>query len=110
MLKTLGYTATTAEEGAEAVDRYFEAKGAGQPYVAVILDLTVANGVGGLQAMQEIIARDPDARCVATSGYAMDPVMADHRKEGFVAALPKPYDLKSLAAVIELAVVPGDSA
>jgi hypothetical protein len=35
---------------------------------------------------------------MVASGYSNDPVMANYRKYGFVAALPKPYRLEDVDA------------
>ena len=91
LLEFHGYAVTVASEGREAADRYAEARAAGRPYRAVILDLTVPGGLGGKEAAELILREDPAARLIASSGYSDDPVMAAPTAFGFSAALPKPY-------------------
>ena len=43
-----------------------------------------------------ILAIDPDAKAVVSSGYHNDPVMSNHRDYGFSACLPKPYAIEKL--------------
>ena len=47
MLKALGYETVVTGEGAAAVAAYLEARESGRPFAAVILDLTVPEGMGG---------------------------------------------------------------
>lgn len=91
ILEFLGYAVTTCSTGAEAVRLYKDAKESGQAYLAAIMDLTVPTGMGGKEAAKEILAFDPGARLIVSSGYSNDPVMANHLDYGFRAAIVKPY-------------------
>ncbi len=101
MLREMGYAVETARDGAEALSLYHTAKDSGRPFDAVIMDLTVAGGMGGKQAVEELLAMDPSARAVVSSGYSSDPVMADYRKYGFRAVVTKPYKMDDLCRTIE---------
>ena len=96
MLSRLGYKVQTCAHGEEAVKLYETAMALGSPYCAVIMDLTIPGGMGGQEAAKQILAKDPEACLIVSSGYSNDPVMADHVAFGFKATLGKPY---SLAAV-----------
>ncbi len=87
----LGYEVATSQDGAEAVALYTERYRSGAPFDAVILDLTVPGGMGGREAAKRILAIDPTARLIASSGYATDDVMAAPERYGFAGLLPKPY-------------------
>jgi PAS domain S-box-containing protein len=100
MLSQLGYQVTAAASGEEAVEAYRRALGLGQRFDAVIMDLTVAGGLGGREATARLLELDPDARVVVSSGYSGDPVLADHRGHGFVARLPKPYVSEDLERIL----------
>jgi two-component system, cell cycle sensor histidine kinase and response regulator CckA len=97
MLKKLGCRTVTSNEGSEAVELYRSAFEAGAPFAAVILDLTVPGGMGGREAAQQIIALDPAARVIVSSGYSNDPVMAEYRSHGLSGAVLKPYRVAELA-------------
>jgi PAS domain S-box-containing protein len=90
-LEHFGYRVTTCVRGEDAISLYREAKAQGAPYSAAVLDLTIPTGMGGREVAERILAFDPEALLVVSSGYSNSPVMADHRKFGFRAAVPKPY-------------------
>ncbi|MGA2157604.1 MAG: response regulator [Dehalococcoidia bacterium] len=86
----------TAREGGEALDLYSKAKVEGAPFDLVIMDLTVTEGIGGREAIKELLKIDPDARAVVSSGYAGDPLVLNFRNYGFIGALIKPYTMDEL--------------
>jgi two-component system, cell cycle sensor histidine kinase and response regulator CckA len=100
MLELLGYSVTTCVDGREAISLYKNAKDSGTPYLTVLMDLKIPNGVGGKEAAEQILQFDNEAKLIVSSGYYDDPVMADHKRYGFCAALPKPYDMSTLAEVV----------
>jgi PAS domain S-box-containing protein len=100
LLTRLGFSVTTQPDGAAAVAAYKEAKEKGDPFRLVIMDLTVPGGMGGLEAMQELLAYDPGVTAIVSSGYSSDPVMAHYRKHGFRGMVPKPYKITDLARSI----------
>jgi len=100
-LEELGYLAECAANGAAAVELYARRKQEGVPYQAVIMDLTVAGGVGGQEALARIVRIDPGVKAIVSSGYAADPVMINYREYGFSAALTKPYRLDELSRVMQ---------
>ena len=104
MLSLAGHEVVCAADGAEAVRAYLAAQKAGAPFTLVIFDLTVPGGMGGKDALQEILRSDPGVRAVASSGYSNDPVMASPRAFGFRSGLPKPYDMPGLLRAINEAL------
>ncbi len=103
MLASLGFSPIAAANGEEAVELYQTAQSDGQPFVAVILDLTVIGGLGGKETISRLLAIDPGARIIVSSGYSNDPVLADHQRYGALGVLPKPYRLQELRnALIEV--------
>ena len=106
MLRELGYRVETCSDGAEAIELYCAASEAGAPYSAVIMDLTIPGGMGGKQAAENIIALDPAARLIVSSGYSNDPVMARYAEVGFCATLLKPYSAGDIARVLSESLPP----
>ncbi len=100
MLSHWGYAVTAVADGREAVARYVERLASGKPFDLLLMDLTVPGGVGGREAMAAILAHHPDARGIVVSGYSDDPIMANYRAAGFVAALEKPFDREQLSRLV----------
>ena len=44
---------------------------------------------------------DPFVKAIVSSGYANDPIMANHRLYGFSGVVPKPYRIEELGSIIE---------
>lgn len=100
MLSHLGPEVVLAPDGEETVTCYQQAIDTTKPFDLVIMDLTIPGGMGGKEAIQEILKFDQDARAIVSSGYSNDPVMADFKKYGFCAAIAKPFQLQDLSRVI----------
>ncbi len=100
MLGQLGYTVETAIHGEEAIAKYAAAREAGTPFRAVILDLTIPNGMGGLETVAILRKMDPVLKAVVSSGYARDAAILSPAKFGFAAAIVKPYLQSELSQVL----------
>ncbi len=96
MLDLLGFSCRVAHDGAEALAAYRRRIALGRPYDAVIMDLTVPGGMGGLEAVKKVLEIDPGARVLVSSGYSNDPVMAHPAAHGFKGVLAKPYQIEEL--------------
>ena len=99
-LGEVGCDTCLVANGEEAIAAYREALGRGRPFAAAILDLTVPGGMGGREVAAAILALDPEAKLIVSSGYSEDAVMSDYRRHGFRAVLPKPYSAEQLRAVV----------
>ncbi len=104
MLTTLGQEVFLVWDGAEALKVYQEQMEKGAAIDAVIMDLTIPGGVGGKEAVQNILAIDPNARVIVSSGYSNDPIMANCKQYGFVTSLIKPFQLADLDKALGLAL------
>jgi len=100
MLEYLEYDASFVRDGHEAVKFYIRAKESGQPFDAVILDLTVPGGMSGEEAVQELVELDPQVTAIASSAYFNDPVIMDYKRHGFRGAIVKPYDITELGNLL----------
>ncbi len=96
MLTLAGYTVELSADGAEALEKYQQAQKMGDPFNAVIMDLTIPGGMGGREAVKKLLEIDPDATAIVSSGYATDPIMSEYKKYGFKAVIAKPYSVKQL--------------
>lgn len=101
MLTSLGYKAESAADGKQVIELYRSALQKGRGFNTVIIDLTVKNGMGGEELVQSILALDPGARLIATSGYSTEEVSPKCSEMGFSAFIAKPYGLKELSEVLK---------
>lgn len=101
MLSKMGHEVVLAADGAEAVRLYKEALDKGTPMDLVIMDLTIPGGMGGQDAVKEILSVNPNAKVLVSSGYSTDPVMASHSEFGFCGALVKPFQLSELKKTLK---------
>jgi len=101
LLELSGYRVDYAADGEAAIEAYKTAQQAGDPYAAIILDLTIPGGMGGQEALVKIREMDPGVKAIVSSGYANDPVLIDYASYGFMAGLAKPYKLDALKATLD---------
>ncbi len=107
ILGDAGYSVVIAQDGKEALEKYKRSMTEGKVFDAVIMDLTVPGGKGGKEIIGEILEIDPNAKCIVSSGYADDTVMANYEDYGFVANVPKPFRIESLLKVLKRVIMGG---
>ncbi len=101
MVESLGYSAEFASDGAEAIELYGKALKSEEPFAAVIMDLTIPGGMGGKEAVRELLKIDPEVKAIVSSGYSSDPIMSDCKKYGFVGVVAKPYKISELGKTLK---------
>ncbi|HXB74778.1 MAG TPA: ATP-binding protein [Candidatus Acidoferrales bacterium] len=104
-LSKLGYEVRTARDGAEAIALCEDAKAAGRGFDAVILDLTVSGGMGGMEAAARLKEFDPSLKLIVSSGYSDAPAMADFRRYGFDDVVPKPWTIAEVSEAFRRVLV-----
>ena len=100
MLNKLGFGVVIARNASEAVSKYQDAFNAGNPFDAVILDLTIPGSIGGKEALKKLLEIDPSVKAIASSGYSNDAVRADWSQHQFRGFLAKPYRLSDLGITL----------
>ncbi|HLK49559.1 MAG TPA: ATP-binding protein [Bryobacteraceae bacterium] len=101
MLGHLGYESESACHGAEAVTLFEQARQARRPFQAVLLDLTIPGGMGGVATAAKIRELDRSVKLIVSSGYSDAPVMSEFRRYGFDAIIPKPWSLPVLSRTLK---------
>ncbi|HOC58353.1 MAG TPA: AAA family ATPase [Smithellaceae bacterium] len=109
ILTLLGYNVVKAHNGEEAIELYVAAKQSGEPFHAIIMDLTIPGGMGGKEAIQKLKHIDPDVKAIVSSGYSNDPVMADYINQGFSGVIIKPYRIDDLGRMLQKILAPSSS-
>ena len=101
MLQLSGYSVESRGNGKDTIDLFdAEAKG-GNPFAAVILDLTIPGGMGGKEVAEEIRKFDGNVPLFVASGYANDPVVAHPKEYGLTASISKPFEKAELMELLE---------
>lgn len=101
MLTLLGYEPHFSQKGEEAVLLYRKARESGAPFDAVILDLTVPGGMGGVETMRKLLEIDPDVKAIVSSGYSKAPIMSEYKKYGFSGVISKPYRVAEFSKIVK---------
>jgi PAS domain S-box-containing protein len=101
VLNYLGYDVEYASNGNEALDLYRTAREKGHPFYAVVLDLNVTVGMGGKEALQEMLAMDPHVKAIISCGYAEDPVIVQLREDGLCRTVDIPYDIEKMKEILD---------
>ena len=96
MLTRFGHEVVESEEGSGAIEEYRKALEGGRRFDYVVMDLTIPGGMGGKEAVKEILEIDPEAYVLVSSGYSNDPVLSDYQSYGFRGMLSKPYRVGEL--------------
>ena len=99
ILESAGYEVLVACDGREAVARFAERA---KEIACVLLDATMP-GLGGVEALREIVRLRPDARVLLTSGWGEAEVARRFSSEGLAGFVRKPYARGELLAAVERA-------
>jgi len=99
MLELMGYSVICKHDGREAVD-FFTSETPKRRFAAMIFDLTVPGGMGGLEAVTEIRKFDREIPIFVSSGYAENSVMKNPVGYGFTASIAKPFTLGDLSEAL----------
>jgi len=105
LLTSIGHDVAFAESGETALEAYQAARDAGTPFDAVILDLTIRGGMGGIETLRKLKEIDPNIKAVVSSGYSDDAAMSNYREQGFQAFLKKPYAMEELQSTLNALLV-----
>ncbi|HJX63412.1 MAG TPA: PAS domain S-box protein [Polyangia bacterium] len=100
MLESLGYTVVCKHEGKEAIDFYVRETNAKACFVAMILDLTIPGGMGGVEAVAAMRKLNKDIPIFVASGYADNSVMRNPIEHGFTASISKPFTISDLSQML----------
>ncbi|PIE64694.1 MAG: hypothetical protein CSA26_07355 [Desulfobacterales bacterium] len=101
MLDYLGYESEEVYNGHDAVTLYERGLKQGERFDVAIMDLTIPGGMGAEEAVKLILAVDPKAKVIVSSGYVRDVVLENYQAYGFCANVSKPYQLSELSSVLK---------
>ncbi|MBF0316058.1 MAG: transporter substrate-binding domain-containing protein [Oligoflexia bacterium] len=99
MLKMMGYQVEYAGNGEEVLKKIASSH---QNFVAIFMDLTIIDGMGGLETITLLRKNHPQLLAFVASGYSSDPVMANPKAYGFSDKLQKPFRTSELSSLLSL--------
>jgi CheY-like chemotaxis protein len=102
MLNRLGYEVEIARDGSEAILQFKNAIEVEKPFDAVIMDLKIADGMGGEEAIKLLLELDPEAKIILCSGSVTDVVMIGYREYGISAVIRKPFKMVDLVNALQI--------
>ncbi len=105
VLTNMGYEVQTARDGAETIALFEDARARGRGFDAILLDLTVSGGMGGMEAAARLKELDSSLKLIVSSGYSDAPVMSDFRNYGFDEAIIKPWTATEIGKVFQRVLV-----
>lgn len=101
MLSVMGHEVIPVRDGDEAIKIFADRLTTGNHIDIIFMDLTIPGGMGGKEAVQEILKLDSKAKVIVSSGYSYDPILANYSEYGFCSAIVKPFRLRELSKVID---------
>ncbi len=104
LLRCLGYEVELARDGIEALELFQEAMGLDRPFDAIIMDITVPGGMGGMETYQRLREMDPKVKAIVSGGGSGDPITAQYKEHGFCGTLCKPYESQEIDELLRRVV------
>lgn len=99
-LRRAGHEVVETTDGNETIAAYRQALDDDVRFHLLICDLTIENGLGGVETMRQLTELDPSILAIVSSGYSDAPAMSNPEAFGFRAVLPKPYAPSELRAAV----------
>jgi len=100
VLSRMGHEVQYASNGEEAIALYKKAQESQGSFDVVILDLAIQDGMGGGEAIAQLLSIDTHVKAIVSSGYVNDPMVLEYEKYGFHGVISKPYSMRDLAAAL----------
>lgn len=104
LISRAGYDLQHVEDGKEAIALYKKARNEGENFDVVMMDLTIAGGMGGVETLKKLKKIDPFVKAIVCSGYSEGDVISDYEKYGFCDVLPKPFSRNEVLEKLDKAL------
>lgn len=105
LLREFGHAVTPVPSGVQAVRTYETALAAGNPYDAVILDLSPIGREGGRGCLKALLELDAEVCVIGGSRYAESFNLAEYRQYGFAHVAKKPYNIDQLIEILRQVMI-----
>lgn len=101
LLEIMGYNVYYSIDGDEALKVHGQQLTSSSKIDIIIMDLTIPNGMGGIDCISKIREVDSDVQAVVSSGDPTHEVFENFSNYGFNYALAKPYTLDTIKSMLE---------
>jgi len=101
LLENLGHRVKSVSKGDEAIASYKAALSSPSPFDLVILDLTIKQGMGGIETVKHLREIDPDVTAIICSGFSSKDELVKYRDYGFSGVIIKPFYSEDLEDIIQ---------
>jgi CheY-like chemotaxis protein len=98
ILESLGFSVVTAADGRDGVDRVLSAE---QPFVAILMDLTMPQ-LDGVAAFEELQRAEQGAPVILMSGYSEQDAVERFAGKGLAGFLQKPFTPEMMSVQLRL--------
>lgn len=99
-LGILGHETILAEEGRQAFECYSDAMKKGKAIDVAIIDINIKGTLTGIDVARKILAIDPNANLIVSSGDTQELEIKNYSEHGFKAALEKTFSKVDLDRVL----------
>lgn len=101
MLALIGFDVSFAMKSDELIKIYCDAAASGKPFDIVIMDVNIPEDGGAEKAITGLLAFNPAAKAVVSSGNPNDKLMTDFEEYGFAGVLNKPFKMSEITALMK---------
>ena len=110
VIDRLGYQVESVTKGEEALALFESRKSGNLPIDAVVLDMNIKHGLGGLETLVALREIGADLKAILASGYPVEWVEANHPDHGFDELISKPFSMADLKqCLLELVGPPAEN-
>ena len=95
-LQKLGFAPTSVSDGLTALETYQEALAEGDAFSAVLMEMSVKQGLGGKATLDRLKKIDPDVKAVAIIASDANPGAGEYLDFGFKGVLGKPFRMEDM--------------
>jgi CheY-like chemotaxis protein len=106
VIDRLGYEVEGVVKGEDALALYKSRKSDGLRIDAVLLDMNIKNGLGGLETLVALREIDADLKAILASGYPAEWVTGNHPEHGFDELISKPFSMADLKVCLAKLIGP----
>ncbi|MBF0118104.1 MAG: response regulator [Desulfobacterales bacterium] len=101
LLNYLGYKAVQTKDSYEAIYEYTKAIEIKEPYDVVVLDLTMAYGLNGIDTLKRLREMNPNIKGIICTGYSNVSDIEEKLKEAQIDhIIHKPFKINELEIVL----------